>query len=168
MIWLRATGYGEMYPVSLMDEDGTVFDTEINLNELKTNELMVDPDENGLYSFEFPLCKASIRFKLLNCGEIDKIEKMVEADTENNVLVNNTTTYRLENMIVEVNGSRDKSMIREFVNSMRIGDAKKFNEYVDTLDSGIDLNITVETPGGGSLATFLPFNYNFFWPNFRV
>ena len=67
-------------------------------------------------------------------------------------------------MIVEVNGERNKTMIRDFVNYLRIGDSKAFNEYVNTLDSGIDLNIEVGTPGGGSVKTFLPLNINFFWP----
>ena len=168
MIWLRATGYGEMYPVSLLDENGQVFDTEINLNELKTIELDVSPDDDGLFSFELPLSKAFIRFKLLTCGDVDMIEDMNERDKENNALVNNSATYRLERMVVEVNGSRDRGIIRDFVNSMRISDAKKFNEFVDSLESGIDLNIDVQTPGGGSIATFLPLNINFFWPDIRL
>jgi hypothetical protein len=45
MIWLRATGYGEMYPVTLLDENGDAFDTELNLNELKTKELGAEPDD---------------------------------------------------------------------------------------------------------------------------
>jgi hypothetical protein len=48
MIWLRATGYGEMYPVTLLDENGDAFDTELNLNELKTKELGAEPDDEGL------------------------------------------------------------------------------------------------------------------------
>lgn len=168
MIWLRATGYGEMYPITMLDETGTAFDTEINLNDLKTKELLVDPDEDGLFTFEMPLSRAIVRFKMLTCGDIDRIEKMNEKDKENNALLNNSGTYRLEAMILEVNGSRDKNMVRDFIASMRIGDAKKFNQYVESLDSGIDLNITVETPGGGSIATFLPFNYNFFWPDFGL
>lgn len=168
MIWLRATGYGEMYPITMLDETGTAFDAEINLNDLKTKELEVDPDSDGLFTFELPLSKAIVRFKMLTCGDIDKIEKMIENDKESNALLNNSSTYRLEAMIVEVNGSRDRHSIRDFIGSMRIGDAKKFNAYVDTLDSGIDLNITVPTPGGGSIATFLPFNYNFFWPDFGI
>jgi hypothetical protein len=45
MLWLRATAYGEMYPVTLYDENDEAFETEINLNELKTIDLNVEPDE---------------------------------------------------------------------------------------------------------------------------
>jgi hypothetical protein len=74
----------------------------------------------------------------------------------------------MEKQLVEVNGRRDKTYIREFANSMRIGDAKALNDYIEKIESGIDLNIEVTTPGGGSIATFLPLNVSFFWPNFRV
>jgi hypothetical protein len=168
MIWLRATGYGEMYPVTLLDEKNVPFDTDVNLNNLKTKNLGAEPDEEGLFDFQFPLCKAVIKFKLLTCGDVDTIEKLVEADKANNVPVNNTNTYTMERTIVEVNGSRDKYVIREFSNSMRIMDAKLFNDYIAKIDCGIDLDIEVGTPGGGSIKTFLPLNINFFWPNIKL
>lgn len=65
-------------------------------------------------------------------------------------------------MIVEVNGSRDRSVIKEFANSIRIKDAKDFSIYLDKIDCGIDLDITVGTPGGGSIESFLPLNLKFF------
>jgi hypothetical protein len=168
MLWLRATAYGEMYPVTLLDENDEAFETEINLNELKTIELNVEPDEDGLFNFTMPLSKANVRFKLLTCGDIDNIEEMLERDRENNILVNNANTYKLEKMIIEVNGDTNKTMIRDFVNYMRIQDSKEFNKFVESIETGIDLDIEVGTPGGGSIKTFLPLNVRFFWPDFRV
>ena len=168
MLWLRATAYGEMYPVTLYDENDEPFDAEINLNELKTIELTVEPDEEGLFYFQLPLSKTEIRFRLLTCGDIDDIEKIVENEKERNIPINNTNTYKLEKMIVEVNGSRDRGVIRDISNSMRISDSRAFNAFVETIECGVDLNITVETPGGGSIATFLPLNIKFFWPDSRI
>jgi hypothetical protein len=168
MIWLRATGYGEMYPVTLFDEDGMAFDTELNLNELKTKKLGAEPDEEGLFDYNFKLSQTSVKFKLLTCGDVDELEKLLMWEKENNVLVNNASTYSLEKMIVEVNGSRDRNMIKDFVSSIRIKDGKDFTKYVESIEPGIDLNITVGTPGGGSVDTFLPLNTQFFWPDFGV
>lgn len=168
MLWLRATAYGEMYPVTLFDEDDEPFDTEINLNELKTIDLTVEPDEEGLFYFRLPLTKAEIKFRMLTCGDIDAIEKIVEKEKERNIPVNNTNTYKLEKMIVEVNGNRDLTTIRDIANSMRIADARAFIDYIDSIECGIDLNIDVQTPGGGSIATFLPLNLSFFWPDLRL
>jgi hypothetical protein len=135
---------------------------------IKTIELNVEPDSDGLFSFVMPISKANVRFKLLTCGDIDDIEKILEHEKEINIPVNNATTYKLENMIVEVNGETNKTMIRDFVNYMRVGDSKAFNKYVDSIDTGIDLNIEVGTPGGGSIKTFLPLNLGFFWPDARI
>jgi hypothetical protein len=168
MIWLRATGYGEMYPVTLLDNNQDVFDTEVNLNDLKTKKLGVEPDENGLFSFTLPISKTQLKFKLLTCGDLDNIEAMIERDNEKKIPVNNTTTYRFEKMIVEVDGNRDKSFLKDFASFMRIADAKALDNYIEEIESGIDLNIEVTTPGGGSISTFLPLNVSFFWPNFRV
>jgi hypothetical protein len=157
-----------MYPVLLLDENDESFETEINLNDLKTKELLVDADDDGLFTFVMPLSKAQIRFKQLTCGDVDDVDKMVESDRLNNIPVNNSNTYRFEKMVVDVNGNKDRTMIRDFVNVMRIADAKAFDNYIDELESGIDLSIEVKTPGGGSVATFLPLNINFFWPNIRL
>jgi len=168
MIWLRATGYGEMYPVVLLDENDTPFETEINLNELKMKELNVEADSEGLFDYVFPLSKDVIKFRLLNCGDVDDIEKIVEKEKENECPVDNSSIYKLERMIVEVNGNRNREDIRNYINSIRIKDGKSFNQYLEEIESGIDLNIEVQTPGGGSVKTFLPLNFNFFWPDFRL
>ncbi len=168
MIWLRATGYGEMYPVTLFDENDAPFDTEINLNDLRTKKLGAEPDSEGLFDYQFPLCRARIKFRFLTCGDVDEIERIVELDKAKGIPIDNTSVYTMERMVVEVNGDRNKDTIRIFSNSIRIGDAKKFNEYVESIESGIDLNIVVRTPGGGSITTFLPLNLNFFWPNIKL
>ena len=168
MIWLRATAYGEMYPVTLLDENEVPFDTDINLNELKNIDLGAEPDADGYFDFKLPISKLDIKFRMLTVGDVDLLEEMVEKDKLNKVPVNNTSTYRMERQLVEVNGNRDKNYLKDFANSMRIGDARALNDYIDKIESGIDLNIEVTTPGGGSIATFLPLNISFFWPNFRV
>jgi len=166
MIWLRATAYGEMYPVTLLDELDEPFDTEINLNELKTIELPVDPDDEGYFDYILPVTKTPIKFKILTCGDVDDIELKIKQEKDNNVLVNNTSTYKMEKHLIEVNGNRNRNYIKDFATSMRIADAKALNDYIDSLESGIDLKIEVTTPGGGSIATFLPLTTKFFWPNF--
>jgi hypothetical protein len=108
------------------------------------------------------------KFKFVTCGEVEEISKLVEFEKESGVLVDNSSTYLLEKMIIEINGSRDRHSIKDFVSSIRIKDGKDFNKYVESIESGIDLNITVGTPGGGSVDTFLPLNLGFFWPDFRV
>lgn len=163
MIWLRATGYGEMYPVLMTDKNGQEFEAEINLSDLKTINLTVDPEADGLYTFELPLSKHIVRFKLLTCGDIDELERIIENRPDG--VVNEERTMILEKQIVEVDGNRDRAYIKSFVNGMRILDAQKLREYVSKIKCDIDLSISVRTPGGESIDTFLPFTPRFFWPN---
>jgi hypothetical protein len=165
MIWLRATGYGEMYPVTLLDENGDAFDTELNLNELKTKELGAEPDDEGLFDYTFKLARAQVKFKLLTCVILTLL---VSREKENGVLIDNTTTYTLEKRIVEINGSRDKHTIKEFSNVIRVQDGKDFNKYLDMVEPGIDLNITVGTQEVVPLIHFFHLTSAFFAFEYKV
>ena len=168
MIWLRATSYGEMYPVTVFDEDNESFETEVNLNELKVKKLGAEPDSEGYFDFYLPLSKVNIKFKLLTVRDVDEIDELVDRDRKNNAIINNMSTYRLEKHIVEVNGVRDRNAIKDFVQNLRIQDAKKLRDYIDDIESGIELDIEIKTPRGGSIKTFLPLSLKFFWPNFSI
>ncbi len=168
MLWLRATGYGTEYPISVLDNNGEVFNTDFDLSTLKTIPLGAEPDFEGLFLFKMPLSGDEIKFKFLTTGDVADITNLVEKDKENGLIINNESTYILQKQIVEVNGNRDSRFILNYVNNIRVLDSKKFKEYSDSIESGIDLNVDIKTPGGGSINTFLPINANFFWPNARV
>ncbi len=66
MVFLRATSYGEMYPVKLTDpQTQEEFETEVDLSTLKTKELGATPDENGNFTFELKRSKKNIKFSLI-------------------------------------------------------------------------------------------------------
>ena len=52
--------------------------------------------------------------------------------------------------------------------NLRIRDSKELKNYIAEIESGIDLEIEVGTPGGGTIKTFLPLNYRFFWPDISI
>lgn len=168
MIWLRATGYGEMYPVTILDENNKPFDTEVDLTKLKVIKLTVEPDTEGLFSFTLPLSKSIIKFKLLTVGEIDELEKLAQFLKEENNLINTEATLLLEAQIVDVDGIREKTYISDFIENMRIMDSKKLKAYMADINCGIDMNIKFGTPGGESVTRFLPFTLKFFWPEFEL
>ena len=168
MIWLRATGYGEMYPVTILDENDKPFDTEVDLTKLKVKQLPVEPDADGLFSFTLPVSKSTVKFKLLTIGEIDELEKLAQFLKEENNLINTESTLLLESQIIDIDGIREKSYISDFIENMRIMDSKKLKAYMADINCGIDMNITFGTPGGGSVTRFLPFTLKFFWPDFEL
>jgi hypothetical protein len=168
MIWLRATAYGYMYPVTLLDENNEPFETEIDLSTLKSKPLGDTPDENGEFDFFLPVSKSAIKFKLLTVGDLDYIERLLQSEKEDGILVNNEKTYKLEEHIVEIDGNRDPRYVRDFVNNMRPGDSRDLLKHIDKIESGVELELEVKTPGGGSIKAFFPLNLKFFWPDFGV
>lgn len=168
MLWLRATAFGEMYPVTVFDEEGNPFETEIDLSTLKVKNLGAEPDDEGLFPYLLPVSKTQIKFKLLTVGDIEDIENMIDSDEKGELLVNNTSTYKLQKQIVEVNGDRNPMLINQFIDNMRIRDAKELREYIDKIDSGVDLEVEIRTPRGGSIKTFLPLSLKFFWPDITI
>ena len=168
MIWLRATGYGEMYPVTIFDEHDKPFDTEIDLTKLQVKNLTVEPDSDGLFTFKLPLSNSIVKFKLLNIGEIDELEQLAKFLKEENNLINIDNTLILENQIVEIDGIKDKDYISNFIDSMRLMDSKKLKKYINDINCGVDTNVTFRTPGGGSVTRFLPFTIKFFWPDIEL
>lgn len=171
MIWLRATGYGEMYPVKLTDPtSGVEFETEIDLSALKTKGLPegVEPDEKGEFSFLLPKSKKKIKFKLLTVGDeksiLSRSEKYEKATKSQ---ISNTLTYRLQAQIKEIDGNRDINFTQQFINVMPAFDSLKFREYSDSIEPGIDMSAEVEGPTGTFQAS-VTLGLNFFWPNVRV
>lgn len=175
MIWLRATGYGEMYPIVVYDDNDRPFEVDVDLSTLKYKKLGAEPDENGLFEFVLPRTKKTVKFKMLSVGDIDKIEE----NAENELGYSNLVTDRLSYMIVEIDGVTDKNNIKDFINIMPIADSRALRNYYDEIESNVDLNIQVETPkikddetgevrGGDLINTFLPININFFWPDLGV
>jgi hypothetical protein len=167
MLWLRATGYGEIYPIEVYNKkDDTTFETDVDLSTLKTIELTVEPDSEGLFHFQLPTSKAMIKFKLLTIGDIEYIEKLSEQNRDS--LINEGVTLLLKHQIVDVNGNRDRNFINQFVDNMRILDSKELRKYMNDISCGIDMNIEVQAPGGESIKTFLPLTVKFFWPDYQI
>jgi hypothetical protein len=169
MIWLRATGYGEIYPVKLTDPtSGIEFDYDVNLNDLKFKELTVQPDEKGLFDFELPKSKKKIKFKFLTVADENDIIKMSEARQKAyKDGVNTTLTYRLFKQIKEIDGNADPNFIQKFIEVMPAYDSLKFREYSDSIEPGIDMSLEVEGPTGPFRAP-ITIGLNFFWPNAGV
>jgi len=167
MIWLRATGYGEMYPVKLMDPNtGEEFEYDVDLNDLKTKPLGAEPDENGLFDFELPRSKKKIKFKLLTVGDESSIIKQSEIrDKKFKSQISNTLTYRLEAQIISIDGNQDKSYISQYLQFMPAFDSLKFREYSDSIEPGIDMEVEVEGPSGETFPVTVQIGLNFFWPN---
>lgn len=166
MIWLRATAYGEIYPVTVYDNEGNPHDVDIDLSTLKTIKLTAEPDEDGLFYFDLPLSKDVIAFRILTVGEIGVLERILEENKEE--IVNTEATLALTAQIYSINGKTSRSYIEEYVDSMRLMDVKALRDYMGKVNCGIDLMLNIDLPNGEKINTFLPLTSRFFWPDYNV
>lgn len=76
ILWLRATGYGNDFPITAKDNvTGTEFDSVVDLSKIKFKEFDLKADENGYFPFILPMTKDEIKFKFLNHREVEEIKK---------------------------------------------------------------------------------------------
>jgi hypothetical protein len=167
IFFLRATGYGEMYPVELTDpKTGDSFIEDIDISQLPTKEVSLIPDENGECSFVLPKSGKTVKFKYLTSSEDEKLIKDDQIRTKKlgSNAINQVMTLRLQNQITEVDGIRDKTAIMQFVDSMSPMDSSKFRQYLTENEPGLDLTINVQAPSGEFFFGELPITAKFLWP----
>lgn len=85
ILWLRATGYGTQYPVTVTDnKTGVNFDTVVDLTQIKHKPFILKSDGSGNFDFTLPVSKDEIKFRFLTHGDIKQIEN-IEKEEQSNV-----------------------------------------------------------------------------------
>ena len=168
LIWLRATGYGEKYPVTITTEDGEEFESEVDLTKLKQKSLGAKPDENGLFDFELPLSKKRIKFRLLTAKDEDELNKRIQAQQKRKAEFTDTITHKLGMQIMSIDGRSDKEWIFNYVRVMPARDSLALRKYINEIEPGMDLMVSIEGPGGDPMDTFLVIGPDFFWPEYGL
>ncbi len=168
IIWLRATGYGEKYPVTIQTPEGEEFESEVDLTTLKQKPLGAKPDENGLFDFDLPQSKKKIKFRLLTVKDEEELQKRDDAQKKRKAEFSDALTHKLGTHIMSIDGKVDKQWIHNFVRVMPARDSLALRQYINKIEPGVDLTITVEGPGGDPIESFLVLGPDFFWPEYGV
>lgn len=166
LVFLRTSGYGSIYKVNLTDpKTGDEFEYDVDLGELNYKPL-VEANQDGEYSVQLPISKSNIKFRLLTIGDINEID---ETEEKKKRIVKNhqdeTSTKRLERIIMEIDGDRDKGRISQTISRMRIGDSAFIRKYYNKVEPGIDLSLEVQAPSGEFFRANIPITVSFFWPD---
>lgn len=80
--------------------------------------------------------------------------------------LNHLITNRMEMMIQEVDGNRDKTFIHNLITNLPALDCLKLRRYMTDNEPGVDWNVTVTRPeslGGGPFSLFLEWDSNAFF-----
>ena len=83
IIWLRAGGYGPMYPIRMTDDQtGQEFETEVDLSQLNFKNFTLKGDENGYFDYKLPNSGDLVKFRFLTAGDAKKLNKMHDEETD--------------------------------------------------------------------------------------
>lgn len=121
IIWLRAGGYGPMYPIRMTDpETGKEFETEVDLSQLNFKPFTLKGDEEGHFEYKVAGTGDIIKFKFLTAGDNKRLEKVHKEEAESE------TATDIRSKIRDV---------RDFVEKAeRIGESEKGNIDADLSD----------------------------------
>jgi hypothetical protein len=165
LLFLRSTSFGEEFKQGVLNKNGDVVEGTINLSELKQKKLTINPDENNEFDFELPKSKKKIKFRFLNGKDekdIDEKDEFMKKRFETDISF--ALTLKLEKLIMELDGNRDKIYISNFIKTMSILDSRTLTKYIRENEPGIDFETKARIQGGESVNTFLRLNKSFFWP----
>lgn len=127
VLWLRASGYGNEFPVTATDnETGKQFDTVVDLSKINYKPFTLKGDENGYFDFTLPISKDKIKFRFLTYGLVKELQKM----NENNESQIKKNYFEKNTKLIEDYIAEDSSI----TNTTR----EKLNEAVDKLKAYSD------------------------------
>lgn len=140
ILWLRATGYGNEFPVSVTDnETGREFNSVIDLSKINYKEFTLTSDENGWFKFILPVSKDEIKFSFLTYGEMQKLNEMEEK--ENISIRQKELKYITDKLTTLKNDDLSKVVTKQF--GKRIDEAiKTIDEWYDLIETDVDTQIS--------------------------
>lgn len=167
LFWLRATGYGSIFPLELTDPiTKHSFNYDVDLTTLQYKENLPEPDEQGFCEFTLPLSKKKVMFRFLTGMEITKMVKEDELRQARmgKKAYSTLMTNRLFTQIQSVEGITDRGEIFRFVEDMHVQDSSALRKYINTHEPGLDLKIEVSAPSGAIFLATVAITTEFFWP----
>ena len=160
----------KIYKIPLIDPaTDERFIHDFDLTTLKTKDIDVIPNDDKTFDFTFEksfqkggeFIPVNCKFRLMT-GEDEK--KLREIQKKQRVNENQYTILKLKELLVEVGENEDKQFIEKFLRQADMGEIMKFNKYINDVTPGLDMSITVESPGGEIINTFLRFSLEFLIP----
>jgi hypothetical protein len=168
IIFLRTTAFGVEYKQAVLNNKNEPVEGTIDLSKLDQKKLVIKPDERNEFDFVLPQSKKNIKFRFLNSkDEKEIIEKDEFTKKKFNTEVSFYNTLKLERMIMEIDGNRDKLSINNFIEKkMTIMDSRKLNKFISDNEPGLNFKTTARTEEEESVECFLRLGKSFFWPEF--
>lgn len=138
ILWLRATGYGTTYPITVTDnKTGIDFDTTIDLTQIKHKPFTLKSDGYGCFDFVLPISKDNVKFRFLTHGDIKQI---IDIEHEEQA---NIKKERLVKMVEELNTFIENDEILTKDEKLKMYEAKRqMNKWAEKIETTNDLGYT--------------------------
>jgi hypothetical protein len=167
LLFLRNTSFGPEYSISSIDPaTDQRFTATIMLDELNIKQPKHKPNEEGLFETTLPISKDDVKLKILTVGDKIEIDRILRSYPSDRVPPSITT--RLQHLIVEINGDRDKGNIATYIQQMPIGDSKYIRKFMSESEPRLDLSKEVIAPSGEKVVIDITFGVEFFRPFLSV
>jgi hypothetical protein len=162
LVAARILGYGKEYD---FEYDGQKINFDLSaVDPLPLNE-NIKPGKNE-FDFHLPKANVTVTFKLLTHGDEKKIDREIQGLKKINPQGSFDQTTRLKHTIVAINGDRDTTNIREFVDNMLISDLRELRKYIIKVTPELSLKFDYTKDNGDVVeGVNLPIGISFLWPD---
>jgi hypothetical protein len=161
MVAARILSYGKDYDIEFNGKKITV-----DLSEIKDKEVEIQPNTDNEYKFSLPKSGNEVTFKLLTHGDDKKIDREIEGLKKINRDNDTSMSTRLKHIITSVNGDRETSTIRQFVDQgLLAADARALREEYSRVQPDVEFKVYHVNEDGVGEDIDVPVTINFFWPD---
>lgn len=150
LIYLRSTSYGDNFPIATQCPKCNVTgETKFELSNLLSKEIVVNPDSDGLYTFEMPKMKINgqktvVKFGPMRIRDEKFINEIVQQEKKENKKYTSNVTLKFQCQIKSINGIEDKDYIKKNIKKFPLKDSTELREYMESLEPGINSNIKIK------------------------
>ena len=138
ILWLRATGYGNDFPIKVNDDiTGEPFDTIVDLSTIKYKDFKLKGDENGYFDFILPQAKDAIKFKFLTYRDEKNLQLIEEIEDKN---VKKNKISNIKNDLDEIIKSDDE--IKKDLKIKLTNAINTLEDWVEEIDKEPGLKFT--------------------------
>ena len=160
-VFLRNTAFGPEYKFTLTDPDtGKQFEHVVDLSVLKSKEIEIEPNSEGLFEFTLPKSGKKTKLKLLTPQDVRYFQQLEESYKD--MKVKPMATKRLEKCVVDLDGETDPMTISLEIHKLPLVDAQEIRKFLTKVEPGLELNRVAKAPSGKDVKFSINFGLNFF------
>ena len=162
LVAARILGYGKDYE---FEYDGQKINFDLSSVDPLPLDEAIKPGKNE-FDFYLPKANVAVTFKLLTHGDEKKIDREIQGLKKVNPQGSFDQTTRLKHTIVAINGDRDTTIIREFVDNMLVTDLRELRKYINKVTPELSLKFDYTKDNGDVVeGVNLPIGISFLWPD---